>query len=74
MYLIYILSFYFYIWFSFPLAAETNYHKLGDLKQHINSLTVLEAQNCESGFTEPKVKAGLAPPGGSRGEPFPSDL
>ena len=43
-------------------------------KQHINSLTVLEAQNCESGFTEPKVKAGLAPPGGSRGEPFPSDL
>lgn len=61
MYLVYILSFHFHIWFLFPMAAKTNDHKLGDIEQHMNSLTVLGAKKCETGFNELKVVAGLVP-------------
>lgn len=59
---------------QFSVAAVTNHHKLGDLKQHgICSLTVLEGQKSETDITglKSRYQQGYAPFTGTRGEPIP---
>lgn len=62
--------------YPFPIAAVTNYYKLGDLEQH--EFIALQFKKFEMGLTEQKSSCwqGSVPSGSSRKEsislPFPA--